>query len=269
MNLDYLQVSLLATLQGFTEFLPISSSGHLILPSLLLGWPDQGLTFDVAVHIGSLLAVMIYFRNDISRLIAAFLQSLLAGKQSNDSKLAWLLVIATIPGGITGLLLSNWIEQYTRVVWLIGITSILFALLLLWSDRSAQKNRGLADINWKSALLIGAAQALALIPGTSRSGVTMTAALFCHLSRNAAARFSFLLSIPIILASGLLKSAELMADGSDSLQWFTLCYAAACSGVVSFCCIHFFLRLIERIGFLPFVIYRLMLGTGLLILYFN
>ena len=123
MNLDYLQVSLLATLQGFTEFLPISSSGHLILPTLLLGWSDQGLTFDVAVHIGSLLAVVIYFRNDISRLSAACLQSLLAGKQSNDSRLAWLLIIATIPGGIIGLLLNSWIEQYTRVVWLIAITS--------------------------------------------------------------------------------------------------------------------------------------------------
>jgi undecaprenyl-diphosphatase len=269
LNLDYLQVSLLAILQGFTEFLPISSSGHLLLPSLLLGWSDQGLTFDVAVHIGSLLAVVIYFRYDISRLSAACWQSLQTRKQSNDSRLAWLLMIATIPGGVIGLLLNSWIEQYARLVWLIAITSILFALLLLWSDRSAQKNRGLRDINWKSALLIGGAQALALIPGTSRSGITMTAALFCNLTRDAAARFSFLLSIPIILASGLLKSAELIAGSGDSVQWITLSYAAVVSGVVSFCCIHFFLRLIERIGFLPFVIYRLLLGTGLLLLYFN
>lgn len=268
MNLDYIQVTLLAMLQGFTEFLPISSSGHLLLPSMLLGWSDQGLTFDVAVHIGSLLAVIVYFRHDVSRLITAWIGSLTTSKHSDDSKLAWLLLIATVPGGIAGLLLNNWVEQYGRSVLLIAVTSIAFAILLYWSDRSSEDRKCLADLNWKSALLIGCAQALALIPGTSRSGITMTAALFCHLTREAAARFSFLLAIPLIFATGLLKSAELYANDGTAVQWLTLLYAALVSGAVAYACIHFFLRLIERTGFLPFVIYRMLLGVTLLVLFY-
>lgn len=273
MNLDFLQISLLAILQGLTEFLPISSSGHLLLPSILFGWTDQGLTFDVAVHLGSLLAVVIYFRRDIQRLTLAWFDSVAARQQSDDSRLAWLLIIATVPGGIAGLLASDLIEEYARSVVVVAITSIVFALLLLWSDRAKikrdNKQKGLLELNWKSALFIGCAQVLALIPGTSRSGVTMMAGLFCQLTRGAAARFSFLMSIPIILASGLLQSFELYSAGSDGFQWLTLLYAATISGLVAFSCIHFFLQLIERVGFLPFVVYRIFLGTLLLLIFFT
>ncbi len=270
MNLDFLQISLLAILQGLTEFLPISSSGHLLLPSILFGWSDQGLTFDIAIHIGSLLAVVIYFRRDIQKLMLAWIGSISSRTQSDDSRLAWLLIIATVPGGIAGLLANDLVQEYARSsVVLVAMTSIVFALLLLWSDRSGVKQKGLMELHWKSAVLIGCAQALALIPGTSRSGVTMTAGLFCQLSREAAARFSFLLSIPIILASGLLKSFELVSVGGDSFQWLSLFYGATISGVVAFSCIHYFLQLIERIGFLPFVLYRLVLGLLLLIIFFT
>lgn len=267
MDLDFIQVSFLAILQGLTEFLPISSSGHLLLPSVFWGWPDQGLTFDVAVHLGTLVAVLVYFRSDVRRLLAAWFLSLGSGKTNDDSRLVWLLIIATLPAGIAGLLFADVLEQYARSVGVIAISSIFFALLLLWADKTGMNRRELSDLNWKRALFIGIAQMLALIPGTSRSGVTMTAALFCNLNRQAAARFSFLMAIPIILASGSLKFIDLLqGDGGFNLaiDWLTLVYAAGLSALVAFSCIHFFLRLIESIGFLPFVIYRIVLGLLLL-----
>ncbi len=260
MNLDYFQVSFLAILQGLTEFLPISSSGHLILPTLIFGWDDQGLTFDVAVHVGTLIAVLLFFREDVVRLLRSWLASIFSRRQDADSRLAWMLFVATIPAGLTGLLLNGYIEQYARSLPIIAATSWLFAGLLYWADRSSKKDRDLSSLDWKTVIFIGIAQALALIPGTSRSGVTMTAALFCHLERREAARFSFLLSIPIILASGFLRGAELLSAESAEIQWSMLVYAILLSAVVAYLCIHYFLRLIERIGFLPFVVYRLLLG---------
>jgi len=163
------------------------------------------------------------------------------------------------------LLFASQVEQYGRSLLLIGITSIGFGLLLLVSDRIGNKQRTLADMNWKTALLIGFAQILALIPGTSRSGVTMTAALFCNLDRAAAARFSFLLAIPIIAASGLLRGIQLLRDGTESVEWLVLLYAIFISAVVAYLCIHYFLQLIERFGLLPFVIYRVLLGIALIL----
>jgi len=261
LDLGIVQITLLAVIQGFTEFLPISSSGHLILPSLLFGWEDQGLTFDVAVHVGSLAAVIYYFRQDLRELTLAWLRSLATRSNSAQSRLAWLIILATIPAGIAGLLLNDLVENYARAITVIASTSILFAVLLYWSDTIGSKNTELTAISWRSALVIGLAQMLALVPGTSRSGVTMTAALFCNLTRTAAARFSFLLSIPIILATGLLKGYELAGQGGASIEWLMLAYAVLVSGVVAYICIHYFLALIDRIGFMPFVIYRLALGV--------
>ena len=265
-ELDFFQVTFLAVLQGATEFLPISSSGHLILPSLLFAWNDQGLTFDVAVHVGALLAVLVYFRYDLQRLFIALALSVFQRKHNKDSKLSWMLLAATIPAGLSGLLFASQVELYGRSLVLIGVTSIGFGLLLFVSDQFGNKQRSLADINWKTALLIGFSQVFALIPGTSRSGVTMTAALFCNLDRAAAARFSFLLAIPIITASGLLRGIELLQVGTDSVDWLILLYAIFISAVVAYFCIHYFLRLIEKIGFLPFVIYRVLLGIALILL---
>ena len=265
-GLDFFQVTILAVLQGATEFLPVSSSGHLILPSLLFAWHDQGLTFDVAVHVGTLFAVLIYFKDELQRLVFALILSVFQRKNSEDSKLAWMLLAATIPAGLSGLLLASQVEQYSRSLILIGVTSIGFGLLLFVSDRFGSKQRTLADMNWKTALLIGFSQVLALIPGTSRSGVTMTAALFCNLDRAAAARFSFLLAIPIITASGLLRGIQLLQAETESVEWFVLLYAIFISAVVAYLCIRYFLQLIERFGFLPFVIYRVLLGIALILL---
>jgi undecaprenyl-diphosphatase len=265
-GLDFFQVTILAVLQGATEFLPVSSSGHLILPSLLFAWNDQGLTFDVAVHVGTLFAVLIYFRDDLQRLVLALILSVFQRKHSEDSKFACMLLAATIPAGLSGLLLASQIEQYGRSLILIGVTSIGFGLLLFVSDRFGSKQRTLADMNWKTALLIGFSQVLALIPGTSRSGVTMTAALFCNLDRAATARFSFLLAIPIITASGLLRGIQLLQADTESVEWLVLLYAIFISAVVAYLCIRYFLQLIERFGFLPFVIYRVLLGIALILL---
>ncbi|MEX2468738.1 MAG: undecaprenyl-diphosphate phosphatase [Pseudohongiellaceae bacterium] len=266
LQLEYWQISLLAVVQGITEFLPISSSAHLLLPAILLDWPDQGLTFDVAVHVGTLVAVLAYFRRDVQTLFLAWCGSL-GGERSPQARLAWLLIAATIPAGIAGLLLNDWIEQYARSALVIGATSILFALLLWLADRVRTPERSLEDVGWRTALFIGAAQVLALIPGTSRSGITMTAGLLCGLGRRDAARFSFLLAIPIILASGALRGVDLLASGAATADWPLLLYAASLAAVVAYACIHFFLRLIERIGFLPFVLYRVVLGIILLGLY--
>ena len=266
LGLDFFQVTILAVLQGATEFLPISSSGHLILPSLIFSMKDQGLTFDIAVHVGTLFAVLVYFRDDLQRLVFALTLSVFQRKHSEDSKLAWMLLAATIPAGLSGLLFATQVEQYARSLILIGFTSIIFGLLLFVSDRSGSKQLTLADMNWKTALLIGFSQVLALIPGTSRSGVTMTAALFCNLDRAAAARFSFLLAIPIITASGLLRGIQLLQTDTESVGWLVLLYAIFISAVVAYLCIHYFLQLIERIGFLPFVIYRVLLGIALILL---
>ena len=266
LGLDFFQVTILAVLQGAAEFLPISSSGHLILPSLIFAWNDQGLTFDIAVHVGTLFAVLVYFRGDLQRLVFALTLSVFQRKHSEDSKLAWMLLAATIPAGLSGLLFATQVEQYGRSLILIGITSIVFGLLLFVSDRSGSKQLTLADMNWKTALLVGFSQVLALIPGTSRSGVSMTAALFCNLDRAAAARFSFLLAVPFITASGLLRGMQLLQTDTESAEWLVLLYAIFISAVVAYLCIHYFLQLIERIGFLPFVIYRVLLGIALILL---
>lgn len=270
--LSPLQISFLAFIQGVTEFLPVSSSAHLILPSALLGWDDQGLTFDVAVHLGSLCAVLWYFRTEVVELAGAWMGSVFRQSGASDaSRLAWLLILATIPAGLAGILLEPYVESYARSARVIGVTSILFGLLLFWADRFGQLAgepvSRLAVLGWRRALLIGLAQALALIPGTSRSGITMTAALFCGLRRELAASLSFLMAIPIIAATGLLRGVELLNTQFTASDAFVLLYATLLSAFVAYLCIHYFLRFITRIGFLPFVIYRVLLGAILLVFF--
>jgi|APSaa5957512535_1039671.scaffolds.fasta_scaffold141252_1 undecaprenyl-diphosphatase len=263
MDLSFFQLTILALIQGITEFLPVSSSAHLILPSLLLNWPDQGLTFDVAVHLGSLFAVFAYFRHDIVKLFLAWIRHIAQQKASKESRLAWLIFFATIPGAVAGLFANELVENYGRSGYVIASTSLIFALLLWYADGKTGRNESLFELSWKQALLIGFAQALALIPGTSRSGITMTAALFCGLTRRSAAKLSFFMAIPIIVGSFSLRGAELLNSGTLEEQFIPLAYGVFVSGLVAFACIHYFMQLIERIGFLPFVIYRI--GLALLL----
>ncbi len=261
--MDLIQVVVLALIQGITEFLPISSSAHLILPKELLGWPDQGLAFDVAVHVGTLAAVVIYFRADIIRLISGWCVSLTGNGFNQDARLAWFIIAATIPAGLAGLLFDDYIEANLRSTSVIAATTIGFGLLLAFADRFSGSGRSLAELTLFTALVIGLAQAFALVPGTSRSGITITAALFLGFSRTDAAKFSFLLSIPIILLSGGYKGLELATSTSD-VDWFAIAIGVVLSAVSAYLCIHYFLSFIQKLSMLPFVIYRLLLGGYLI-----
>ena len=265
--MDTVQTILLALLQGLTEFLPISSSAHLILLPCLLGWEDQGLAFDVAVHVGTLLAVILYFHEDVRRLLLAWFASIVNRQMSADARLAWLVVLGTIPAALTGLLLDDVIETHLRSPLVIALTTIGFGVLLGVADQRGRQARREDSLSVMDVVWIGLAQALALIPGTSRSGVTMTAALALGLTRTAAARFSFLLSIPVILMAGSYKTLQL-AQQTGPVDWGSILLGTLVAAVSAYLCIHFFLRLIERIGMLPFVVYRLLLGAFLLVLFY-
>jgi len=259
------QIVVLAVLQGVTEFLPISSSAHLILPSQLLGWPDQGLAFDVAVHVGTLAAVIWYFRQTVAQLTGAWFVDTAQRRIGADSGLAWAVIAGTIPAGLAGILLNDVIETTLRSGLVIATSTLGFGLVLWWSDAVGRRARSLDSLRLKDALVIGVAQALALIPGTSRSGITITAALFLGFNRESAARFSFLLSIPLILAAGLLKTLELIEQGGAT-DWAGIALGTGLSFISAVICIHLFLTFLERLGLLPFVIYRLLLGALLFLM---
>ena len=263
--MDWLHTIALALLQGLTEFLPISSSAHLILLPRLLGWQDQKLMFDVALHVGTLSAVLFYFRHELRPMLVDWFRSLQTRKMEGDARLSWAIIIGTIPVGAAGLVADHF-EDALRSPLIIAATTILFGLLLGWADRSGGGQRSEHELTWRDILLIGLAQALALIPGTSRSGITMTAGLMLGLSRTGSARFSFLLSIPVIVLAGGLKTIELLESG-NGVHWMSLVAGTAISGISAYLCIQFFIKLLNRVGMMPFVIYRLLLGILLLVLF--
>ena len=263
--IDGTQALCLALIQGLTEFLPISSSAHLLLPTLLLGWPDQGLAFDVAVHVGTLFAVLWYFREDLLQLARSGIAALFERRWNPGAREILYLALASFPVVLAGLLFKSEIETLRTVPVLI-VTTIGFALLLAVADYRGARP-GLAFVPGPvAALLIGLAQVLALVPGTSRSGITITAGLLLGLSREASARFAFLLSIPVIAGAGLLQGIDLMTEGA-SARWDLLALATLVAALSAYACIALFLRLVERIGMQPFVIYRLLLGALLLMLW--
>lgn len=264
--MELIHIILLALAQGLTEFLPISSSAHLILFPRLNGWADQGLAFDVAVHVGTLTAVVWYFRRDLIVIVRDGLASLTTRKRVGDSNLFWAVGFGTIPVGIAGLLFKDTVETSLRSPLVIAWATILFGLLLWWADAQGRRVRNEHTIGWRDVLVIGIAQAVALIPGTSRSGITMTAGLMMGLTRAAAARFSFLLSIPVIVLAGGLNGIELV-KASIPVDWTALGLGILFSALSAYLCITFFLRMLERMGMLPFVIYRLLLGAVLFWIY--
>ena len=260
--MSWLETVVLALIQGITEFLPVSSSAHLILPSAVFGWQDQGLAFDVAVHMGTLAAVMLYFRQDIVSLTGGWFRQVGGRGASSESKLAWAVILATVPAVVFGYILKDAIETYLRSALVIAITTIVFGIALGLADRK-RGSRPLAGLRWSDALLIGLAQAVALIPGTSRSGITMTAAMFLGLDREASARFSFLLSIPLILAAGGYAALQLVTSAAP-VPWPQIITGTLLSFLSALACIHLFLRFLQSIGFMPYVWYRMVLGIGLL-----
>jgi undecaprenyl-diphosphatase len=260
---DWLQIIVLALIQGITEFLPVSSSAHLILPSQLFGWTDQGLDFDIAVHMGSLVAVIVYFRRDLSNYALSAGKLVLRRQFDQHAEELARIALATLPIVVAGFLLKGWVESELRSILVIAATTIGFGLLLAYADT----RRGERDmVTWRDALIIGLMQVLSVIPGTSRSGITITAALLIGLSRVGAARFSFLLSIPTIAGAGLLSTMDL-AGSEATPDWGVLAGAALLSGVAAYACISAFIGLLNRTGLMPYVVYRLALGSVLLALW--
>jgi len=268
--MSMIEIIVLALVQGLTEFLPISSSAHLILPSQILGWQDQGLAFDVAVHVGTLVAVVIYFRKEVADILAAWFKSFGAQGETDDSKLGWWIIIATLPALIIGYFFKDFVESYSRNAWIIATTTIVFGLLLWYADAKGKQVKSVYQLNWVSALLIGLSQVVAMVfPGTSRSGITMTVGLLLGLNKQSAARFSFLMSIPVIAAAGSYYIYKL-STGEELIDWNAIVLGSVLSFVSAYICIYFFLKVIERMGMLPFVIYRLALGVALFgFLYFT
>lgn len=264
--MDTFQAIVLAFVQGLTEFLPISSSAHLILVPELLGWQANGLAFDIAVHVGTLTAVLVFLKKEIAQIVPAWLAGWRGFEWNTDGQLGWLLVVATIPVGLVGLLAADVIEQFLRTPLVIATTTLVFGLLLGWADRCRDKNLGgLRDLTMSAALFVGCAQALALIPGTSRSGITMTAMLALGYSRTIAAKFSFLLAIPALALPGILKTAELVAS-EERVAWDLLITGVLVSATMAFICMHWFIKLVQRVGMMPFVIYRIFLALGIFLL---
>ena len=265
--IDTAQAIWLALLQGLTEFLPISSSAHLILVPRILGWPDQGLVFDIAVHVGTLLAVIIYFRKELMQMMRSWGNSVAGRGMDDEARLAWGIILGTIPVIIGGLLFADDVETTLRSPMVIAIATIGFGVLLGVADRNAADSRTEYSLSWGEVLFIGVSQAVALIPGTSRSGITMTAGLFIGMTREAAARFSFLLSIPTIMMGGLHEGLKIF-DGSVRFDAGILLVGIAVSAVSALFVIHFFLKFISKMSMMPFVVYRLLLGAVLLVLFY-
>ena len=259
--MDIFQAIALAILQGLTEFLPISSSAHLILLPALVGWEDQGLAFDVAVHVGTLAAVIVFYRKTLAKILKAWAGSLVGKGFNEDAKLAWYVGFGTIPVGLVGISLTDEMQTSLRNPLVIAAATILFALLLWWAEKRAKEER--KKVTLVDALLVGLFQAVALIPGTSRSGITITAGLLLGLKREQAATFSFLLSIPVIALAGGLKTIELY-QSDIVVMWNFMLIGILVSAIVAYSSIALFLRLLNKTGMFPFVVYRLILGVVLI-----
>ena len=268
-----LQAIILGIVQGLTEFLPISSSGHLLLVPWLFNWhfllenPDLNKTFDVALHLGTFVAVVIYFRREIVRLVGAWGRSITRRSLAEpEAKLAWLLIVSTIPAALVGVLLEDFITNTLGKPWMIGVAMIVFAGFMYLVDHIARLDRDLEALTWLDALLIGVAQSLALLPGVSRSGITMMTGLLVRLDRESAARYSFLMSIPVIGGAAAFKGLEVARDGlpaGTAMPFAVGMVAAALSGIAA---IWFTLAYLKRHNFNLFVVYRIAIGVGVLVL---
>lgn len=257
--MDILRAVILGIVQGLSEFLPISSSGHLILVPALFKWPDQGLSFDVGLHVGTLVALLAYFARDWARMFSSGLRDLGAHglrmrSYQRDSQLLWLLALGSVPAAFVGLFFNSWLEDNVRQPWLIAITLAAVGTLMLVAERRGGRSCGLDSVSKRETVLIGLAQACALVPGVSRSGATMTAGLFLDLDRDSAARFAFLLGTPAFVGAALLKSKDFAGESSRELG--ELFIGAGVSAVVGFAAITFLMRYLRTRSLLPFVLYR-------------
>ncbi len=264
--MEIFQTIILSLVQGLTEFLPISSSAHLVLIPKLSGLKDQGLAYDVVLHFGTLCAIVYYYRCSLLSMSKSFFNSLQTRRLEGDAGLAWAVLLGTIPVGLAGIIFKNDISINLRSVEVIAFATIFFGLLLGFSDwLHSRMVRARDVIRASDVLIVGCFQALALIPGTSRSGITITAALLVGLSRQMSIKFSFLLAIPVITLATLVKMFDLVNESAE-VDWLMLILGFFISAITAYATVVFFIRLVDRIGFLPFVIYRILLGALLLLL---
>jgi undecaprenyl-diphosphatase len=265
------QAIILGITQGLTEFAPVSSSGHLILVPWLFGWdilnnPSLNKTFDVALHVGTFVGAVIYFRKDLAQLIGAWFRSIRRRSIGHtDERVAWFLVIGSIPGAVLGAAFEGVIEDKLGQPWLIAVMLAVFGVVLFLVDRISPQTRRIRDLTTRKALGIGVAQAVALQPGVSRSGITITVARALGMTREAAARFSFLLALPIIGGAGLLKSVQLAKDGIPQGMQGAFFWGMVSSAVSGYVVIAWLLRYLRTKGFLPFMIYRVAVAAAVLI----
>ena len=268
-----LQAIILGIVQGLTEFLPISSSGHLLIVPWLFNWhflldnPELNKTFDVALHLGTFVAVVIYFWREIGQLLSAWVRSMTRRSLADpEARLAWFLVVSTIPAAFLGVAFESFIEERLGKPWIIAIMMIVFALVMYTVDHLARLDRDLEALTWTDAILIGFAQAFALCPGVSRSGITMMTGMALRLDRESAARYSFLLSIPVIGGAAAYKGLQVAQDGLPAGTAVPFAVGIAAAALSGFAAIWFLLAYLRRHSFDLFVIYRIAIGIGMLIL---
>ena len=266
--MSILEAIVLGVVQGLTEFLPISSTGHLRIVPAFLGWDDPGAAFTAVTQLGTLAAVLVYFRADLWRIMRAWLRSLRdpAARRDHDAKLGWYIILATIPISIFGLAFQEQIEHGARDLYLIATALIVLGLVLLAAERVGTRDRSMEEVGPRDGFVVGLAQALALVPGVSRSGATITAGLFLGLDRAAAARFSFLLSVPAVVLSGLFEMRDFIGGGDEGAGAVALVVATVLAFVVGYVSIAFLLRFLASHSTIVFVVYRVALGVLVLAL---
>lgn len=267
--MDLFQSIIIGLLQGLTEFLPISSSGHILIVPAILGWPDPGAAFTAVIQLGTEAAVLIYFRRDLWDIATTWLDSLRnpARRRELNARMGWYLIAATVPIGILGLAFEDQIENAARNLWLVGTTLIVFGIVLGVADNVGSRRKDVGNLSMRDGILIGFAQSLALIPGVSRSGATISAGLFLGLDRRSAARFSFLLAIPAVVISGLFELKGIVSgEKAVGEPFINVIVATLVAFVVGYSVIAWLLRYLSTNSYAIFVGYRLLLGTGVLIL---
>lgn len=262
--IGWLEAVILGLIQGLTEFLPVSSSAHVLIVSQLFGWQDPGAAFTAVIQIGTEAAVLVYFRRDISRIVVAWVRSFRRGGGSPESRLGWYIIIGTIPIVVLGVLFTRQIETAARNLWLVAIVLIVFGLLLGVVDRYGKKARSLSEMRTRDGLILGLGEALALVPGVSRSGATITTGLALGYTREAATRYSFLLAIPAVLGAGFYELSKI--GSPTSVAWGPTLVATMISFLVGYAVIAWLLRYVSTHSFAPFVVYRVVLGTLVLVL---
>ena len=263
--IGWFEAIVLGLVQGLTEFLPISSTAHVLVLSQVFGWEDPGAAFTAVMQIGTECAVLIYFRHDIARIIGTWARSLVRPELRSelDARMGWYVIVGTIPIAVLGIAFRDVIETAARNLWLVAVVLIVFGLVLGAADRFGAKTRELSELDARSGILFGFGQALALIPGVSRSGATISAGLFMGFTREAATRYAFLLAIPAVLASGFFEARKI-GDGGE-VSWGPTLLATAVAFVVGYAVIAWLIRYVATNSYLPVVIYRLVAGSLILV----